>query len=171
MIYYSYEEHQGKQNVSINNYRRSYIDSGIYALFNLVKTMAIPKFKPLAEASTGTKKVVKPLLIGLIAILAAAFGLESTNNDFDLGKLLKGESLQESKVARDDSGNVLFDKLGNVTTDKTIGKKSDEYNCEDFTTQPEAQSFFLKVGGTKNDVNRLDGDNNGVACQDLPKGE
>lgn len=133
--------------------------------------MAIPKFKPLAEASTGTKKVVKPLLIGLIAILAAAFGLESTNNDFDLGKLLKGESLQESKVARDDSGNVLFDKLGNVTTDKTIGKKSDEYNCEDFTTQPEAQSFFLKVGGTKNDVNRLDGDNNGVACQDLPKGE
>lgn len=133
--------------------------------------MAIPKFKPLADASTGTKKVVKPLLIGLIAILAAAFGLESTNNDFDLGKLLKGESLEESKVARDESGNVLFDKLGNVTTDKTLGKKSDEYNCDDFSTQPEAQSFFLKVGGTKNDVNGLDGNNDGVACQDLPKGE
>ncbi|EKD53204.1 MAG: beta-lactamase protein [uncultured bacterium] len=133
--------------------------------------MAIPKFKPLANASEGTKKIFKPILIGVIAILAAAFGLESTNNDFDLGKLLKGESLEESKVARDESGNVLFDKLGNVTTDKTLGKKSNDYNCDDFSTQPEAQAFFLKVGGTKNDVNRLDGNNDGVACQDLPKGE
>lgn len=52
-----------------------------------------------------------------------------------------------------------------------MGKKSDEYNCDDFSTQPEAQAFFLKVGGTKNDVNRLDGNSDGVACQDLPKGE
>ncbi len=133
--------------------------------------MAIPKFKPLADASSGTKKIVKPLLIGVIAILAAAFGLEASNNDFDLGKLFGGSSLEESKVARDESGNVLFDKLGNVTTDKTMGKKSDEYNCDDFSTQPEAQSFFLKVGGTKNDVNRLDGNNDGQACESLPKGK
>ena len=133
--------------------------------------MAIPKFKPLADASSGTKKIVKPLLIVVIAILAAAFGLEASNNDFDLGKLFGGSSLEESKVARDESGNVLFDKLGNVTTDKTIGKKSDEYNCDDFSTQPEAQSFFLKVGGTKNDVNRLDGNKDGQACESLPKGK
>ncbi|MFZ3069373.1 MAG: excalibur calcium-binding domain-containing protein [Microgenomates group bacterium] len=133
--------------------------------------MAIPKFKPLANTSQGTKNILKPVLIGLVAILAAAFGLESTNNDFDLGKLLKGSSLEESKVARDESGNVLFDKLGNVTTDKTLGKKSNDYNCSDFSTQSEAQAFFLKVGGTKNDVNRLDGNNDGIACQDLPKGE
>ena len=133
--------------------------------------MAIPKFKPLADASSGTKKIIKPLLIGVIAILAAAFGLEASNNDFDLGKLFGGSSLEESKVARDESGNVLFDKLGNVTTDKTIGKKSDDYNCDDFSTQPEAQAFFLKVGGTKNDVNRLDGNNDGQACESLPKGK
>jgi len=133
--------------------------------------MAIPKFKPLADASTGTKKIIKPILIGIIALLAAAFGLQSTNNDFDLGKLLGGSSLEESKVAVDEQGNMLFDKLGNVTTDKTIGKKSNDYNCDDFSTQPEAQAFFLKVGGTKNDVNRLDGNNDGIACQDLPKGK
>lgn len=133
--------------------------------------MALPKFKPLADASQGTKNIVKPVLIGIIAILAAAFGLQSTNNDFDLGKLLSGSSLQESKVAVDEKGNMLFDKQGNVTTDKTQGKKSNDYNCSDFSTQPEAQAFFLKVGGTKNDVNRLDGNNDGIACQELPKGK
>lgn len=118
------------------------------------------------------------LAIAFIALLAA-FGLEATKNDFDLKKLMETKSLQDSKVARDEKGNVktnelgqiLFDKLGNVTTDKTIGKKADEYNCSDFKTQPEAQAFFLKVGGVGNDVNRLDGNKDGVACQSLPKGK
>jgi hypothetical protein len=167
----NHEEYQREQDIPVNNYCRVSSNRGIHALLNLVKNMAIPKFKPLADASSGTKKIIKPLLIGLIAILAAAFGLESTNNDFDLGKLLKGSSLEESKVARDEAGNVLFDKLGNVTTDKTVGKKADDYNCDDFSTQPEAQAFFLKVGGTKNDVNRLDGNKDGVACEALPKGK
>lgn len=108
------------------------------------------------------------LVIAFVALLAA-LGLETSQNDWDLGKLWETKSFQESKVSRDTSGNLLFDKLGNITTDKSIGKKSDEYNCDDFATQPEAQAFFEKVGGTKNDVNRLDGDNNGVACQSLPK--
>lgn len=118
------------------------------------------------------------LVIAFIALLAA-FGLEATKNDFDLNKLIETKSFQDSKVARDEQGNVktndlgqiLFDKLGNVTTDKTIGKKADEYNCDDFKTQPEAQTFFLKVGGVGNDVNRLDGNKDGVACQSLPKGK
>ncbi len=118
------------------------------------------------------------LVIAFIALLAA-FGLEATKNDFDLKKLIETKSFQDSKVARDELGNVktndlgqiLFDKLGNVTTDKTTGKKADEYNCDDFKTQPEAQAFFLKVGGVGNDVNRLDGNKDGVACQSLPRGK
>lgn len=118
------------------------------------------------------------LVIAFIALLAA-FGLEVTKNDFDLKKLIETKSFQDSKVARDEQGNVktndigqiLFDKLGNVTNDKTVGKKADEYNCDDFKTQPEAQAFFLKVGGVGNDVNRLDGNKDGVACQSLPKGK
>ena len=38
-------------------------------------------------------------------------------------------------------GNILFDKLGNITTDSSVGKKADDYNCDDFETQQESQVF------------------------------
>lgn len=120
--------------------------------------MAIPKFKPLADASEGSKKVVKPVLIGILTILMAAFGLESCNNDWDLGKLLSGEGWEESKVMRDKEGNVVT----------SGGKYTDEYNCDDFSTQAEAQKFFENAGGPSQDTNRLDGDNDGEACEGLP---
>lgn len=109
------------------------------------------------------------LIIAFIALLAA-LGLEVSKNDWDLGKLWETKSFEESKVSRDESGNVLYDIFGNVTTDKTVGKKADEYNCDDFQTQSEAQKFYEKVGGVGNDVNRLDGDKDGEACESLPKG-
>ena len=131
--------------------------------------MAIPKFKPLANTSEKTKKFLKPLLIGVGALLLGAFGLEASNTDFDLGKLFSGSSLEESKVARDDFGNILYDKEGNVVTDSTKGKKASDYNCDDFTTQPEAQKFFTKMGGVDKDIYRIDGNNDGQACESLPK--
>jgi hypothetical protein len=109
-------------------------------------------------------------VVAFVALLGA-LGLEVSNNDWDLGKLWETKSLQESRVSRDESGNILFDKLGNITTDKSMGKKADDYNCDDFSTQPEAQAFFLKVGGVGNDVNRLDGNKDGEACESLPKGD
>jgi len=109
-------------------------------------------------------------LVIIFITLLAAFGLEVSQNDWDLGKLIKTGSVQESKVSRDEKGNILFDKMGNITTDKAIGKKADDYNCDDFSNNPEAQSFFQKVGGTDNDLNRLDGDKDGEACESLPKG-
>ena len=109
------------------------------------------------------------LVIAFIALLAA-FGLEASQNDWDLGKLWETKSFQESNISRDESGNILFDKFGEITTDSTKGKEADEYNCDDFSTQPEAQKFFEKVGGVGNDVNRLDGNKDGDACESLPKG-
>jgi hypothetical protein len=108
------------------------------------------------------------LVVVFIALLAA-FGLEVSQNDWDLGTLWETGSFQESKVIRDDSGNVLYDALGNITTDSSRGKRADEYNCDDFESQPQAQEFFEKVGGVDNDVNRLDGDKDGEACESLPK--
>jgi hypothetical protein len=108
------------------------------------------------------------LAIAFIA-LAAAFGMEVSKNDFDLGTLMKTKSMQESKVTRDTAGNILYDKTGSITTDSNKGKKADDYNCSDFSTQPEAQTFYLKVGGKGNDVNRLDGNKDGEACESLPK--
>ncbi len=122
--------------------------------------MEIPKFKPLSEGSEKSKNIFKYILGGGLVILMAALGLESTNNDWDLGKLLQGESWKDAKVMRDINGDV--------TTDKTKGKYTDEYNCADFQHQEQAQRFFVKAGGPNKDVNRLDGDNDSQACEELP---
>jgi len=138
----------------------------------------------------GNKKVRLGVIIGLMAIVAvmfifwekarialaiafvallAALGMEVSNKDYDVGTLMKTRSFEQSEVKRDEAGNVLFDILGNVTTDTTKGKASNDYNCDDFDTQPAAQTFFEKVGGVGNDVNRLDGDKDGTACESLPR--
>ena len=109
-------------------------------------------------------------LVVAFITLTAALGLEVSQNDWDLGQLWQTGSFQESKVQRDESGNVLYDAFGNVTTDGSVGKSADEYNCSDFETQAQAQTFFEKLGGTSNDVNRLDGDKDGEACESLPAG-
>lgn len=103
----------------------------------------------------------KKILLGVIVVLLGALGFEMSNTDFDLGKLLNGSSLSESKVLRDIDGNVV--------TDKTKGKTTDAYNCDDFKTQTQAQKFFKNAGGPNVDTNRLDGNNDGIACQGLPK--
>jgi micrococcal nuclease len=41
-------------------------------------------------------------------------------------------------------------------------------DCADFATQAEAQAFFIAAGGPEKDPHRLDGDNDGVACEALP---
>jgi len=120
--------------------------------------MAIPKFKPLANTSAEAKKIGKPVLIVVIAILLAAFGLESTNNDWDLGKLLSGSSMSEAKIKRDANGNFLLESC-----------KSDLYNCANFQIQEEAQEVVDKCGGIGEDINELDGDKDGIACESLPK--
>lgn len=42
-----------------------------------------------------------------------------------------------------------------------------DYNCSDFATQQQAQEFFVKNGGPSHDPYRLDGDKDGIACEDL----
>jgi hypothetical protein len=108
------------------------------------------------KPNTGKKKI----LLGVIVILLGALGLETSNTDYDLNKIMSGSSLSDSKVMRDINGNVVTDGSGKAT---------DEYNCDDFKTQEDAQRFFDNAGGVSKDTNRLDGNKDGVACQDLPK--
>ena len=84
------------------------------------------------------------LAIAFVTLLAA-LGLEVSENDWDLGTLMETGSFQESKIMRDESGNFLYDIEGNIVTDSSKGKQADEYNCDDFSTQPQAQTFFEKV--------------------------
>lgn len=106
----------------------------------------------------GTKGTKKKILGGVIVVLLAALGMEVSNNDWDLGSILSGNSVSESKVQRDKEGNVVTDGSGKAT---------DEYNCSDFSTHDEAQRFFNRAGGISEDTNRLDGDKDGQACEDL----
>src|SRR4051794_28385075 len=44
-------------------------------------------------------------------------------------------------------------------------------NCSDFSTQQQAQQYFDSHGGSRsNNVDGLDRDHDGVACETLPKG-
>ena len=132
-------------------------------------------------SGSGKRKAAKGIIGVVIVFLLGALGLEVSNNDWDLGSIFSGSSVSDSKVVRDEKGNVAYDAEGNVITrimrDKegnvveSGGKYTDEYNCDDFATQPEAQKFFEKAGGVRADTNRLDGDKDGEACESLPKGK
>ena len=126
--------------------------------------MKIPKFKPLAEGSEKSKNVFKYILSGGLIVLLTALGLEVSNNDYDLEKILEGSSWKDAKVMRDKDGNVVTDGSGKYTND---------YNCDDFDSQDQAQRFFDKVkADTGEDPNQLDGnDDDGVPCEHLKKEE
>jgi hypothetical protein len=110
----------------------------------------------------------KKLLLGVLGILGVAGGMEVSNTDFDVKKLIdtKGD-FAASKVLRDKSGNILTEE--DLKAGK-IGKYTDEYDCKDFDTQGEAQRFYDAAGGVQGDTNRLDGNKDSVPCQALPKG-
>ncbi len=65
---------------------------------------------------------------------------------------------------------IWRDKSGNEVASGTVdAKPTNDYDCKDFSNQPEAQKFFINAGGVSKDTNRLDGNNDGIACQSLPK--
>ncbi len=102
---------------------------------------------------------VRLLMIGVIVMLLVALGLETRDTDYDLGKMIKTGSLKESRIQRDEKGDLI---LGTMCGDAV-------YNCDDFTTQSEAQDVYAHCKfGKGNDPHRLDGDNDGVACEGLP---
>jgi hypothetical protein len=122
-------------------------------------------------------------MIGIAVVLLAALGLEMFNTDVDLGSVVETGSVSESVIERDAEGNletteeggfltsILRDRQGNEVPEGTPGaKRTDQYNCDDFETQAEAQVFFDNAGGVAGDVNRLDGNKDGVPCQALPQG-
>lgn len=123
--------------------------------------MAIPKITVDAKYY----KWVKGGLGAIIALLLAALGMEATNNDFDLGALLSGKGLEGSKVIRDADGNINFDGVPLAVANC----EADTYNCTDFLYQAQAQDVMERCGGAGKDINGLDGDKDGTACEGLPE--
>lgn len=48
------------------------------------------------------------------------------------------------------------------------GARVADQNCDDFSTQGEAQGYFESQGGPQRDPDQLDADGNGLACESLP---
>jgi hypothetical protein len=50
----------------------------------------------------------------------------------------------------------------------TVASARRDKDCADFPSQKAAQIFFIKHGGPRYDPDRLDGDDDGKACEDNP---
>lgn len=100
---------------------------------------------------------VRVLMIGLFVLLLVTLGFEVSQNDWDLGQLIKTGSFEESRVERTEGGHWL------------IGEEcqKEKLNCDNFAFQEDAQDLFEKCGGLENDVHGLDGDNDGLVCEHL----
>jgi hypothetical protein len=99
---------------------------------------------------------VRWFMIAIAVMLAAAFGMEVTNHDWDMNKLMHTGSFAESRVPRDEKGNMVLEKLCD----------GPDYDCKDFETQEEAQTYLVSCG-KKHDMYGLDRDKDGIACEDL----
>ncbi len=96
------------------------------------------------------------------SVAAVAVGLEVADTDFDLKKLWETGSLEESLLARDGEGNLVTE--ASVFCDAQAEGFYD-LNCGDFLTHAEAQNIYDTCDS---DINRLDGNNNGIVCESLP---
>ena len=76
------------------------------------------------------------------------------------------ETTRGVKIEARTSANTEARKSAPSTLKGTICSY-DAYNCSSFSTHAEAQAVFEYCGGINNDIHRLDGDNDGIACESL----
>ena len=111
-----------------------------------------------------TKATWAKVAIGaMIAILLTAFGMEATNHDYDVQKLVQTKSFAASKIERDSKGNI-------TNVDVFCKSEKIDYNCADFKTQAEAMTVYNKCKsfGKNMDAFGLDRDRDGKVCESLP---
>ncbi len=94
-------------------------------------------------------------ILGLIGILLVAVGMEVTDNDFDVQKLIETGSFAESRVNVTENGVWLINECQSETN----------FNCDNFKYQDEAQDLFDACGGVENDIHGLDRDKDGMVCE------
>lgn len=103
-------------------------------------------------------------ILALIGILLVAVGMEVTENDFDVQKLIETGSFAESRVNVTENGTWLIGAC----------QERVNFNCDNFTYQEEAQQMYEDCGGVENDIHGLDRDKDGIVCESnkkRPEGE
>ncbi len=122
----------------------------------------------------GLWKRSKQILIGTGIVAAWALGLQVFDYDLDLETLWETGSVSESRVQ-----NANWVRL---VGDCVIADAKDDLNCDNFTTQDEAQSLYEKCvdrvlqynsdvdkeKALRLDIYGLDGDKDGTVCEHLP---
>ncbi len=64
--------------------------------------------------------------------------------------------------------SVLICVAAVVAVTRENPARAADKDCADFSTQAQAQQYFISKGGPSQDPDRLDGDGDGIACEDLP---
>lgn len=89
-------------------------------------------------------------------------------------------SVKVTPMSHGEPTNTPVPALQQTSTSKTTnsdvnsggtytGSLSGDKDCKDFATHAEAQSYFVAKGGsTSNNVDNLDSDHDGIACESLP---
>ena len=73
---------------------------------------------------------------------------------------------EAESVARESKKGLWADDACVLGVQETSGADMD---CSDFSVQDEAQTYFeSKVGSSTNNIDRLDADGDGIACESLP---
>lgn len=107
-----------------------------------------------------------------MVLVAGAIWLQVTDYDLDIATLWETGSIQESRVEYKDGVKIIGDCISN------------NLNCSNFTTQPEAQQVYEdcanEIASYNSNVDRaqiknldvywLDGDKDGIVCEALPVG-
>lgn len=121
-------------------------------------------------------KIKTSIAIGLWVIILGAIGIETMNYDLDLGSILSGKSIQESRVTHTKDGLKLMGSCALPT------KGEWDLNCSNFATQAEAQAKYdqcateiasynqgVDAAKVKSlDIYGLDKNKNGIVCEALP---
>lgn len=105
-------------------------------------------------------------------MIGAGYASEYTYN---LPYKYQNEYKQAEKVAREANKGLWADGACVESEDIQIEQQpntnmfSGDKDCSDFATQNEAQAYFKSKGGSPtNNVDRLDSDHDGLACESLP---
>ena len=124
-------------------------------------------------------KIIKAgFAIGVGILLLAAFGIETFDYDLDLGKLWETGSIQESRVSHTKDGLTLMGACALPTSGEG------DLNCSNFETQAAAQAKYdtcaTEIASYNSDVDvdkiksldiyGLDGNKNGMVCENPPTG-
>lgn len=146
-------------------------------------------FQYASEPTTGqTVKWVKVTIIFLIVIILIAAAIYAVmwlsnsikeknanintemNPDNGSNPVIANETNNATNNTGNNATNTTNNTAGNTTGNQTglYDCSGDIYNCANFTTQAQAQAVYnYCISQGKGDINGLDADSNGIACEGL----